>query len=79
MANRPVREPAPTTSTEFDHGEVVEVALLLRAADMADLEARATRKGVTTGQLIRHVICGYLSALEGSCRETFFNHHGETT
>jgi hypothetical protein len=40
--------------------EIVELALLLPARDVAALEAAAWKRGLTTGQAIRRLISGFL-------------------
>jgi hypothetical protein len=45
----------------FPRGEVIEVRVLLLESHLSALEERASRTGMTTGQLIRRVIVSYLT------------------
>ena len=51
---------ADANERDFRDTEVVELALLLPARDMAALERAARQRGLTIGQAVRQVISGFL-------------------
>ncbi len=62
METHPTNNPATTASADIDRGLIVEVPLLLRQTDLAKLVARADRRRMTAGQLLRQVVDLYLAA-----------------
>lgn len=62
---QPLFETTPPTATRPDH-EVVELALLLPLWQAVELEATASRRGMTTGQMLRRVIGELLAAQPAS-------------
>jgi hypothetical protein len=56
---------APGGPTNFE-AEVVELELLLPRSEMAALEAAAHRRCLTTGQLLRLLLCDFLATSERS-------------
>ena len=61
METTPTTEPATPAPADIDHCSVVEVLLLLREPDMAELSARAARHRMTAGQLLRRLVALYLA------------------
>ena len=57
---RPVTDPGTTDRAALAGAEVVEVHLLLPARQASALEAAAHQQGLTTGQLIRRLVRGFL-------------------
>jgi hypothetical protein len=47
-----------------EDAEVVEIALLLAARDVAAMERAARRRGLTPGQMIRRLIHDFVSSAE---------------
>jgi hypothetical protein len=58
---QPLTEAVSTGATRSDQ-EVVELALLLPLWQAMQLEAAASRRGMTTGQMLRRVIGELLAA-----------------
>jgi hypothetical protein len=61
-------QPFGQPPTPFDPAEFAEVALLLPAAELSALEARARGCGLTCAQLVRRVLRIYLTATDSSDR-----------
>jgi hypothetical protein len=56
----PLRDPPCREETAGTEAEVVELAVLLPARDLAALEEAAWRRGLTPGQVIRRLIHAFL-------------------
>jgi hypothetical protein len=56
----PLRDPPCREDTSGKEAEVVELAVLLHAEDLAALEEAACRHGLTPGQVIRRLIREFL-------------------
>lgn len=56
----PLRDPPCREETAGTEAEVVELAVLLPAGDLAALEEAACRRGLTPGQVLRRLVREFL-------------------